>query len=204
MRLPAFVSDPIQDVLLEGGFTRMRRGELFTRPSDDGTCAIEFTRDKYPTPPDAAIFTAHLGYVSRRLSDVFGATRLRFVGPEQVHWYRWVGYLKPTDDDYWLWNTHADDQASIDVVVNEIRGRALPALIEHSDDRRLRDEWLANEDPFLHRSIQTAYVAVLVKALGPVEELPALESRVRYLAAQGSSDATAALTFLDANGQGVT
>jgi hypothetical protein len=198
MRLPGFVSEPIETVLQDSGFKRLRRGELFTRQFDDGTCAIEFVRDKYPSPPDAAMFTAKLGYVSRRLSEVFGAAPLRYVEEGEVHWFRWIGHIKPSDHDYWLWDTHADDPASVAAVVKELEDRAIPALMEHSNDRLLRDEWLVSEDPFLHPSVQIAYVAVLVRALGPAGKLSDIEARVRYLAAQGASDARAAVAFLDA------
>jgi hypothetical protein len=196
--LPPFISDPIQALLTANDFRRLRRRELYVREFPDGLAAIQFVRDKYPSLPSEARFTAHLGFTSHRLGAVFGTEPLTYVGPDKMPWFRWIGYLSEGDRGYpGTWEVEASDSASVAHVLNEVRGRGIPALIGHADDRALRDEWLDHADPFLHRAVQTSYLAVLVKALGPTEELAELESRVRKLAEAGSSDARAALRILD-------
>jgi len=206
-----FIAKPVRDALAEALVERgfdAGRGNLFQRRSADGTSAISFVTDKWGGPPTRVRFTAHVGFLSNRLAAVFGQGALRVLAEDTVHWYRWVGYLgagherpEPTDDDFEpkdiMWHIPATRQAVMTEVIPALDGRALPALEAHSSDTALRDEWLEHEDPFLHRSTQASYLAVLVDALGPASVREDLMVWVREMADGGSSDAQLALAAIE-------
>jgi hypothetical protein len=196
--LPSFVSDPLHAVLAREGFERVRRRELYTRAFPDGLAAIEFVRDKWSRPPTQAGFTAHLGFQSTLLAMVFGTDGLKHVGPEWTHWYRWIGNPDGDGDgDYPTWHVDVEDPASVAFVVKEVERRGIPALAARTSNRALADEWLKSDDPFLHRTIQAAFLAVLLRSQGASDRLAEIESKVRYVADQGSTDAQAAVRYLD-------
>ncbi len=68
MPLPPFISEPLEAILTARHFKRLRRRELYTLEFTDGEAAIQFVRDKFPSGPSEAHFTAHLGFRSNRLS----------------------------------------------------------------------------------------------------------------------------------------
>jgi hypothetical protein len=195
MALPGFVSAALERHVAAHGFHAVRR-DTYERQTEDGVSVLAFVTDKWGGPPTSAHFTAHLGFYSFRLADVFGALSRR-PEAESLHWYRWIGYLDERDDDHDLyWEVNVDDVESLRSVLDELTSRAFPTLSSHSSDAGLRDDWMARKDPFLHPAIQTSYLAVLVSAIGPLERKESLLMDVKRLAEAGASDAALALSAI--------
>ena len=196
MPLPDQIASPFKAMLVGQGFSERRRG-LWERAVADGIAAIQFT------PPRPALFpflsfTAHLGFYSHRLAAIFGPETYRVVGPDSQHWYRWIGYLG--DDDQGAvsspWEVDPGDEQAVRDLVEVVEARGVGTLRAVGSDTGIRDSWLESADPWLHRSTQAAYLVVLVDALGPEALLADLRLDVERLAANGGSDAAAALAAI--------
>lgn len=194
--LPAPLLEPITELLLGRNFRRGRNG-LWTRESGEGISAIQFSRDPRSWE-GVTVFTAHLGYLSYRLAGILGPEGFRFVGPESIHWYRWIGYLGEDDHEAASssWSIRTADVAEVRSVVELIEVRGLATLEHVGSDVGIRDSWLLSPDPWLHKSVQAAYLGILVHALGPSEKLPGIRAQLAEYARNGGRDAAAALASI--------
>ena len=142
--------------------------------------------------PDFGGIDAHLGVMSGRLSRVFGP-KMSFSVPGingSHHWYRWAGDLGVPDQPASGWAIHRrNGKWDLGEITRQLSGAVLPALQAHSSDAGLRDDWLVRRDTWVSEAEQLGYLIVLMRDLGPTEQIAGLQQRLRYLVANGDAAA---------------
>lgn len=195
MKIPPYVEIELGPVLAKAGFARNRRGEFDLR-TEDGLAAIAFRRSRFNRGESPLIFSADIGFTSRRLSAVFGPAEPGRLADRSVHWFRWVGFIDPQDRHAEWWEVDEESPSSVRLVAIELRDRIIPGLVRRATDRGLRDDWLTEPDPWLGRPAQLARLAILVQADGPADMLPRIKDQVLAHAQDGSHDCRSAATAL--------
>ena len=74
-------------------------------------------------------------------------------------------------------------------MIRQLSGAVLPSLEAHSSDEGLRDDWFVNRDTWISEAEQLAYLIVLMRDLGPADQVPGLQQRLGYLVANGDREA---------------
>ena len=106
------------------------------------------------------------------------------------HWYRWAGNLNVPDQPESGWAIHrANGDWDLGAMIRQLSGAVLPSLEAHSSDEGLRDDWLVNRDTWISEAEQLAYLIVLMRDLGPADQVPGLQQRLGYLVANGDREA---------------
>ena len=166
----------IAQPLLVAGFSR--QGLVFRRQQDENWQIIQFQKS-VTSSAQRVSFTCNLGVVSARISQFFIVeSKSRKPRLENCHWQERIGHLLPQQPDLW-WIV--DDRTRLDLLAAEISAvlscYAIPTLERYAHDEQLRDLWLNGEARVF------GYLAVLLKALGPVECLEKTLEQWRQLVA---------------------
>jgi hypothetical protein len=166
--------------LAQEGFSQ--RGQTLHRRKGANWQVVNFQKS-VASSAQRVVFTINVGIVSARLTAFFSRKNVnKKPTSDDCHWRKRIGYLLPTQQDVW-WTL--DDRTKLDALITEmltvIMHYALPVLDQYASDEQLRDLWLNEE------SQQFAYLAVLLKAIGPPERLASVLEEWRLAVADRPS-----------------
>jgi hypothetical protein len=188
MGFPAPILEQLDKLILPWGFDR--RKTLYGRRRDGNIAVLYLYSPGWD--PDFGGIDAHVGVLSGRLSAVFGP-KMSFSVPAingTHHWYRWAGDLGVPDQPESGWSIHRRDGVwDLDAITRQLEAAVLPVLEAHSSDEGLRDDWLVNRDTWISDAEQLAYLIVLMREVGPTDQVPGLQQRLRHLVANGDPEA---------------
>jgi len=157
------------------GFLRKRQAFLLGR--SDGWALVVFQKSRKSTQTEI-LFTINLGVVSRRLME-FCEDGLGFPNIDDAHWRVRVGYLLPEKRDIWWTITPSTKYEHLLGEVESALNRSIAELKTYLNDEVLRDLWLAGISPGLTDLQRLMLLSVLVKMLGPADQLAAVLEKLR-------------------------
>lgn len=180
----------IAPVLKGHGFSR--KGLTFYINRDGNYGLINFQKST-KSNSDMIIFTINIGVISRRLLQFFSAEqRSTDLFVDNCHWRERIGFMLPTRQDKW-WTIEANTSTEhlAEELCEYIVSLAIPEINKYIEDEALRDLWLSGRSPGLTNFQRLMNLSVMVKALGPSDEL---ESVMRDLqqAVEGQPTASVA------------
>lgn len=158
------------------------KGNSFFRRTEGGNTMVLGVQRSLQSSRAAVLVTLNYGVYSARVGMGLQEDPESARDVWQAHWRR-----RLADDGRERWlsvdaavtaNACAE---SLLAAIDEI----LPALVAHSTDETLRDEWLSGMSPGLTNSQRLLYAAILVNELGPAERLPGILSELRGIVAGG-------------------
>jgi hypothetical protein len=183
MGIPEAILAELDGVIVPSGFER--RKTIYRRRRDGNIAVLNLSAPGWD--PEFIGIDGNLGVLSGRISRVLGP-RMSFSAPApgEHHWYRWAGELNMPDQPVSGWAVHKRNGAwDLTEVIRQLSRAVLPALEAHSSDEGLRDDWRLNRDTWRSEAEQLAFLIVLLRDLGPSDEIPGLQQRLRYLMANG-------------------
>lgn len=172
----------------------------YARQVTDGVAYLEVFEDPSYSRPNRLVVSAAIAFESRSIRLVLPSDEESLVIP-RVHWTLWVRYLESITRPPWYWRLESSDEEQIAPIVEFLSVQAIPTLMKHASDQVLSDELRKPDSPYPSSTDRLCWLAILVARIGPADDLPALEARVRALAESGSTDAEAVLAFLKASGR---
>jgi hypothetical protein len=167
-------------VLSEQGFRR--RGQRFHLRGGDNWALVEFQKSTKSTR-EATIFTVNLGVALGRLLTFAGVDTARPPSIDQCHWSERIGFLVGSRDKWWTIDQATDVGALDEELRREIVDRGVPEIKRLLSEEALKILWLEGRSPGLTDIQRLKHLSVLLKALGPAEQLEPTLRRLEDLSA---------------------
>lgn len=147
-----------------------RRSQRFHLCHDGNWSVVEFQKSTRSTG-DKVIFTVNLGVALRRLLTFAGLDATRPAPIEECHWRERLGFLVGSQDKWWT----IDPGTAMNDIGQELQrdllNFAVPEVTRFLDEQALKALWLQGQSPGLTDIQRLKHLSVLLKALGPPEEL---------------------------------
>jgi len=186
------VSDELHPTFKARGFKK--KALTFYRRDGDNFALVQLEKSRTSTAASVD-FAINLGIFSRRvqqgLARVMKLPKVGSVPSEaECHLRRRIGSLKPERLGKW-WTVRADtDRSELGAKLRSVlETHVFPFLDARATDEDLRDHWMAAVD----RAREGLALAVLLRDLGPREELGPLLERLRMRTPPDAKDVIAAV-----------
>ena len=142
---------------------------------------IDFQKSK-ESKPDATIFAVNLGVASQRLLLHFSSTPPD-TKPDiwDCQWRIRLGHLIENKDKWWSIDNETDIDQLVKLLQDYLLSLAVPEIKKYIDDESLRDLWLSGKSPSLTKIERLRYLRMLVKDLGPYDQLADIEQQLNAL-----------------------
>jgi len=157
-----------------------RRRQSFWIEADGNTALIDFQRSRSSSAQRIS-FTINLGVRSARVAAFLSSgPELLDPGIADCHWRQRIGLLLPEGEDKWWTLENVQDLADLRRdLIPILRTTAVPTLLAHLRDSALRDEWLNGHAPGLGEIQRLLYLAVLMRDLGPQDQVGAVMNNLK-------------------------
>jgi hypothetical protein len=188
----AMISDVISLPLKTLGFTKLHN--TFYYPYKDNLGIMNFQKSNKSNSKEI-IFTLNAGIWSKRIQNFLGqVSQNKKPDIWDAHWRVRIGNLLPEKNDVWWTITKGTNIEELgNTILSMVKDYVFPAILEFISDEALRDLWLSSKSPSLTEFDRLLYLAVLLKQIGPLENLDTTIKKLKEVTKNKPSAITAAV-----------
>jgi hypothetical protein len=186
------ISEVVSPPLKTLGFTKLHN--TFYYPNKGNLGIMNFQKSDKSNSKEI-IFTVNAGIWSKRIQNFLGQ-----VGQNKkpdiwdAHWRVRIGNLLSEKNDIWWTFTNGTNIEELGkTILNIVKDYAFPAILEFISDEALRDLWLSGKSPSITEFERLLYLAVLLKQIGPLENLDTTIKKLKDVTKNKPSAITAAV-----------
>jgi hypothetical protein len=142
---------------------------------------VSFQKSSHPIP-EGVRFTINLGVASDRLLKFFSfPTAIQKPKIEDCHWRVRLGELLKGEDQWWMIEIGRSTHDLVDFLYSSIENLAISEIQKFLDDVALRDLWLTGRAPSLTEFQRLLYLSILLKEVGPQDQLAITLSKLKQI-----------------------
>jgi len=156
------------------------KGKLsFVKKAKSGgnTELLQFQRSQESTA-EMTLVTINYGIHSARIAAALHEDGSASTDVTCAHWRK---RIRKEGKEHWITVWHSDDPHSIYRILEQASSEVIDELDRHSSDEALRDVWLSGAGPGIVKMSRLLHLAILLRDLGPEEQLPGVISALRKL-----------------------
>jgi hypothetical protein len=158
------------------------KGTSFHRKNEEGNTELISVQKSVKSSSEVSEVTVNYGVYSARVGNGLGDDPSSALDVAQAHWRK---RLTREGREQWLVVRATDSAEEAARLLVDAVDSVLSELNEQSSDERLRDVWLTGASPGIGAMQRLLFLAIILKDLGPSEDLSRVVAELRTLVSGG-------------------